>query len=395
MINKLSMNEIGDTIYASGPNGSQIVNVDGPNLTPVSGQIVGKPSLTAKTVNNSGVVLQEPNTNDLVLNDPSLQEIKRLPGLMEEGVPIEDLHCYRHSLDDEYMLWRSGQDNLSVVETKDFEEVERLKQFWTYNKKSSMPFAACASRSANKIVATSQAGPENYILHYYEDDFGMKEPIAFNRPVDVIIPSVYKLTCMDVSFDERTVYFAGLAMVNGTPGQPVVLACTFDQYLKELSAKILTDLPYGTPRRMKRIKGTEVLVVGCDKSFAVLEYANGQLMQIGSLENIHDNEITDFEVKGRYLYSTAFNEPVIKVTELDALNKPSRSTIAPVTPYKSFDINNISHGALRNLEKVVVSQDGQTLYTGGKGLHMLSKRSGTFLPTDMDENESKNRTLIT
>lgn len=394
MANKLSMNRQGDTLFATGTNGSHIIAINGPKMDPVTGgAFPERASLTAECVRKNHVILQEPNSNDFVLNDAMLNEVKRLPGLTEAGIPIEDLHCYRHSLDDEFLLWRSGQDNLTIVDAIDFEENEVLKQFWTYEKRSSMPFAACASRSANKIVATSQAGPDNYILHYYEDAFELNAPIAYNRPVGVIIPSMYKLTCMDVSFDERRVYIAGLAMVNGTAGQPIVLACTFDQYFEELSAKILSDIPYGTPRRMKRIRGTEILIVGCDRSFAILEYINGQLIQIGTLQNIHDNEITDFEIRGKYLYSTAFNEPLIKVTELDTL-RPGLVTGSVLSPYNDFVVNNIAHGALTGLEKVIVSPDGQTLYTGGVGLHMMAKQAGTFLPVDMDENNSKLFNLI-
>ena len=32
-----------------------------------------------------------------------------------------------------------------------------------------MAVCACANRTALKILASSQAGPDNYIVHYYQD----------------------------------------------------------------------------------------------------------------------------------------------------------------------------------------------------------------------------------
>ena len=102
---------------------------------------------------------------------------------------LEELHHYRHSLDSEYMLWRSGQDNLSIVGTKKFECVELINQFWTYKKQSSMPVAACSNRSAQKIVATSQAGPNNYVVHYYEDT--PHKEVNYAKEVLAVVPNMY------------------------------------------------------------------------------------------------------------------------------------------------------------------------------------------------------------
>lgn len=109
----------------------------------------------------------------------------------------------------------------------------------------------------------------------------------------------------------------GRAIVSGGMGEAVVVALDFDNTLREISAKILNDLQYGTPHRLKRVKGTEQMIVGCDRHIAILEFDGKNMMQIASLRNIHDNEITDFVMRGSYLYSTAFNEPLIKATKFD------------------------------------------------------------------------------
>ena len=196
---------------------------------------------------------------------------------------------------------------------------------------------------------------------------------------------MYKLTCMDVSFDEQRVYVGGRAIVSGGMGEAIVVALDFDNTLREISAKILNNLAYGTPHRLKRVKGTEQMIVGCDRHIAILEFDGRNMMQIASLANIHDNEITDFVLRGSYLYSTAFNEPLIKATKFDPA---AGVTVSPLplagTGYTNFQVKNTGllsniqttknpHPALTGLEKVVATPSGNTVYTGGKGLHVFQK----------------------
>lgn len=379
------MNEESNRLYAAGDNGTHAIDVNGPNLKTTTVSRADKPSTTVEVVRDGQVITQEPNTNQLELNDPNLTELKQIDGLFEDGKPVEDLHHYRHSLDHKYMLWRSGQDNLTVVDAEKFEAVEVIKQFWTYEKRSTMPVAAASNRRASKIVGTSQAGPDNYVVHYYEDQDGVN--IAYAKPVSEVIPSMHKLTCMDVSFDEQRVYIAGLLGNGGVAGNAVVIACEFNETLKEISGKRLDDVNYGTPHRLKRVKGsTEQMIVACDKHFAVMEFTGGQMIQIGSILNVHDNEICDFVLRDKFLYSKALNEPHIKVTEMNT------GAAAPVSGgiYNNLQTSKTRNDALVGLEKVVVNPQEDTLYTGGKGLHVFKNAGGGKMnPVDLDQNRGK------
>lgn len=366
-------------------NGTHSIDVNGPILKENTFTRSDKPSTTLEMAKDGHVITQEPNTNQLELNDPQLSELKQIDGQFEPGKPLEDLHHYRHSLDRKYFLWRSGQDNLTILNKENFEAVDVIKQFWTFEKRSSMPVAAASNRKASKIIGTSQAGPENYVVHYYEDEPGVN--IAYAKPVSEVIPSMYKLTCMDVSFDEQRVYIAGLLGNGGIAGNAVVIACEFNEKLREISGKRLDDVNYGVPHRLKRVKGsTEQMIVGCDKHFAIMEFIGGKMVQIGSILNAHDNEICDFVLRGNFLYSTAFNEPTIKVTEL---NTGGPITSAPVsgTVYQNLATTKNPNDALVGLEKVVATPQEDTLYTGGKGLHVFRNvGSGKMDPVDLDLN---------
>jgi hypothetical protein len=143
--------------------------------------------------------------------------------------------------------------------------------------------------------------------------------------------------------------------------------------------------------------------VSCDKHFAILELINGELHQIGSLANIHDNEICDFEFRGDHIYSTAFNEPLIKATKLNLEPKPLTTSVIPVTVapkpkgtqlrvdsdnsnYDQFFQSKVSALGqnLTGLEKITTSVDGRYLFCGGKGLNRFAKVDGDYQPEFVD-----------
>lgn len=85
------------------------------------------------------------------------------------------------------MLWKSGQDNLSIIDTEDFSRRETIKQFWTFQQRSSQPVSACADRTAEKIVAISQPNPDLCALHYYEDT--KAQTLAYVKDLREVFPS--------------------------------------------------------------------------------------------------------------------------------------------------------------------------------------------------------------
>lgn len=197
---------------------------------------------------------------------------------------------------------------------------------------------------------------------------------------------MFKLTAMDMSFDENRVYLAGLSLLNGNAGQPIVVTCDLNETMFPSSSILLTDIDYGTPHRIKRMRGQEILVIACDKHFAIVEWTPSGLIQLGSVRNVHDNQICDFVLRGKFLYSKAYNEPMIKSTELGV--KPNEALMVN-SPYTNFQTIKIENQALAGLEKVVVNRAGDKMYTGGKGLHLFQRNGNLFKPIDLDINRGK------
>lgn len=171
-----------------------------------------RPGVMVECIRNDDLIIQDPVSNDLYKLDGILGLERQIDGLPEAGRPNEDLHHYRHSLDYAYLLWRSGQDNLSIVDVELFECVDVIKRFWTFNNISTMPICATANVNADRILGASQSGANSFIVHYYED-LGNKDR-SFARPIETVFANMYRLTCMDTSYDEKVVFVGGRALLN-------------------------------------------------------------------------------------------------------------------------------------------------------------------------------------
>lgn len=386
--NKLSMNDAGDTLYASGKNGTSVINVDGVNMQ-LDNVRTDRNSTTVECVRDNQVILQEPNSNDLFLVTKDLNMLKEIKGLYEGAEQMEDFHDYRHSMDYGYLLWRSGQDNLSIVDANFFEVVQTINRFWSFDGRSTMPVAAVSDLVAEKIVGSSLAGSNDSILHYWEQT-PENGKIRYEKPINQVIENMNKLTCMEVSYDESTVYLGGLATVNGSSQTPLIVACEFNPSMREITGKMLNDWDYGVPNRMVRMTGSEVLLIGCNKHVAVVEYQDGKLVQLASIPNLHDNEITDILMRDRFMYTTALNEPFVKVTEFDTGGAP-RVISSGLKNDRYMDITQekFSYPGLDDLHKVTTSVDGARLFCGGKGLHIFDTAGGRLNPIELDINKGK------
>jgi len=130
---------------------------------------------------------------------------------------------------------------------------------------------------------------------------------------------VKKVTALEVSGNGNIAYVAGVEdnhdqRHHNTPEIPKIYAVSFDQRLRYISSVPLTHQKYLRVHKLKRIKGEEVLLAGCNKHFAVVEYHDKVLREIGHVHNAHSSDIVDFELVGKNLYSRGVQESDVKVT---------------------------------------------------------------------------------
>jgi len=292
------------------------------------------------------------------------------------------------------------------VDVELFECVDVIKRFWTFNNIGTMPVCATATVNADRILGASKSGPNNYVVHYWQEN-GAKD-ICFSRPIEAVFVNLYKITCMDTSYDEKVAFVGGRAILNAVQGSAIVMAVEFNEGLREISSCLLTDLDYGNPNRIQRVSGTNLLVVGCDRHYAILDF-RGSLVQIARIPNVHNTPIVDFVMRGKFLYSKALNDPVIKSVQFNSapiinvlpannnLPVPVRSSGSlPITELTK-DLNNFSSSStqkfefpgMSDLHKIEVSGDGLRLFAGGKGLHRFDSSGGSLRPLEIDTTKGK------
>lgn len=116
------------------------------------------------------MLIQIPEKNDLVCFDENGSERERIIGRPEQGPVNETYNNFRHSLDDRFILWRNGTQDLDIFDSEAMKVAETIPFFWTYQGHSCLPIAAISDREVSKILALSQLNPETQILHYLEKD---------------------------------------------------------------------------------------------------------------------------------------------------------------------------------------------------------------------------------
>lgn len=167
------------------------------------------------------------------------------------------------------------------------------------------------------------------------------------------------------------------------------MACTFDKNLKVLSGLELDSLDYQRVNRMRRIRGEEIMILGCNKHFSFVENEkpSNQLKEINKLQNVHTADIVDFEMWDKYLYSRGDRETDIKVTEFGKVKPveapPKIEILPPQDPkpvvfksskYEKFKRLKIDCSFIKDsFEKVAVAAKGTRVYAGGKGLFIFEK----------------------
>lgn len=413
-VTKLDFNSAGSYLFLSGLSGTTTLNTNIPSvqtskasITTYQGNRSDKKSSTLY-IQKENFITQEPNSNDLVLNDKNMNEIKRLGGNYEPGKVLEHFHDYRHSLDTDYMLWRKGDDELAIVDKVLFKTRYTIKKFWIYkNSKSCMPVAACSDRTGSKIMASSMAGPNTHILHFYNENENNLQPDKSTAVLtEQALPKIKRITCMDINSTGDVVYLGGLKLDKS----PAIVAVGMNKNFTKIAEYSLTDLEYKKLRRLKRVRGYEIIVIGGRKHFTALDFSNNRFTRLASIPNVHKNEITDFAIRDHVMISKAFNEEGVKVTYLGP-----RAGSAPIPTAQSYEsvfstdgesvksTDSSSRGyreskrekietGLKDMEKVILSKSGNNLYVGGGvGLTIFARKSGTsqYAKYKSDKEESK------
>lgn len=178
----------------------------------------------------------------------------------------------------------------------------------TYVAKSCMPVAACVNKRGTRIVASSMAGPSEHIIHLYEEALHIDRSVSYQ--CSHIVPELSRCTALEISSNGNVCYLAGVSQ----SGKPRIVAVHNDLQLMKIASFDLLDKPYGKIRKMYRVRGYEILLIGGAKHIVILEFKNASFRRIAVVEDVHTSEITDLCMAGGIIYSKGFNESTICCT---------------------------------------------------------------------------------
>lgn len=311
------------------------------------------------------------------------------------------------------MLWSQGLGAMSVIDRRNFRTVNTIPDFWMYTTGLARPFAACSNREASKILGASIDKNGDYIIHYYETD-GESE-FMISKKCQEFFLHMSEVKAIEMSSDGKVLFLAG---VSSSTGKSIVTAAEMNKSLGSIATLTLDDIKYGKPRRMKRVKGYDILLVGCKGHYAVIDFYNFTFDFLGNIEDANISEVVDFEFRNGVLYSKGYREKSIAVLNFEEgyesmlkSSPPRRDSpvirsgiIQNEEPPRPIDTDirgggSFGDGAnsrydpraynsnqnqyvidkimadVSKIEKVRVANDKRRIYVGGKGLNILQVNS--------------------
>lgn len=80
----------------------------------------------------------------------------------------QDFKHFRHSLDDNYMLWRAGGSSMIIYDMQEQRSDEVVETFWNHQGELTKPISAIATSDAYRILGLSMDKNNSTVIHYYE-----------------------------------------------------------------------------------------------------------------------------------------------------------------------------------------------------------------------------------
>lgn len=169
---KLELNNANDALFLAGQRGLSKIFLMDPSQEPkpVFTNRLDKAAINLKKNSKGQLLIQQPGTNDLVTIDDSANERDRCKGKYEPGPVNEAFSHFRHSLDDKYIIWKNGLNDIEVVDCEIGKPVEMITNFWSHRGKPCLPQSAVSNREVSKILGLSQLDPNTQVLHYIDKD---------------------------------------------------------------------------------------------------------------------------------------------------------------------------------------------------------------------------------
>lgn len=317
-MNKIELNANGNVLFASGMGGTARYDRQTEDQFVLSAKKDAPRTIQVKSskFDPYPLIVQEASDNHMLCLDNVLTPTARIEeGTKEEGEVKHDFKHFRHSLDDSYMLWRSGGDALKIYDVTKNKVDETIVNFWRYQSEKTRPIGAIASADAYRILGISMLDSKQTVLHYYERN-DQNITLISEQDRRVLEPLLHSINSAEVSSNGQFAYLGGLSMKDKSTVVPTLYVCEFNKGFRIRAKEILDEPSSKQPMVMSRFPSYEVLAIGLYQTMVLVEFdeTTSKIVKLARIPNLHADYIVDISIKSEKIYTKGLNENFVKVT---------------------------------------------------------------------------------
>lgn len=326
-------------------------------------------------------VKQGSNTLE-ILDLAQRRVVTTLKGYSEKPYIFDKFRSLRYAKEDQFPLWRRGQDSIVLLNHKTLQPVAEYRRFWP---KGYNPIFMNICPPQKKIFgySLSQDGGVVSVLSNYTQ--------PSNSKTDFIkIPANQTWAGMEQNTDSSlTIVAIQNKVARKASFMSMVAYDTKQLKLSPLVRQDFKERRFKAVQFMRKIKGYDIFALACRNNMAIIGYSRGKFHVLNYLDQIYNAMIFEISIYGNFMIpvSTGENEN-IKVIEfgtdnLQAMMKSIQQVPNGVMSKKSRlleyvfsnqKVKKITLAGLSGRKKISISPDGRTLYIGGDGGLAILKR---------------------
>ena len=150
---------------------------------------------------------------------------------------------------------------------------------------------------------------ENIYLNYWDCHSQAIQSRSLNNVCSLLKAAM----ALEISKDDKTVFIGGCNTIDIFEGKAILSAVQLNQYMVHVTSLELQDRSMRNIFQLKRMVGTNVLVLSGFSTIAIVEYLDTRkcFVELKQLKNLHSGEIFDFALYGKDIYSVCSKDEFV------------------------------------------------------------------------------------
>ena len=232
----------------------------------------GKPTyktIYARVTPQDMIVTVRQGSNDLEIIDLNLKKrVDLLKGYPEPDYKFDKFRALRHAKEDQFPLWRKGQDAIVLLNPQTFQPQAEFRNFWP---QEFTPMFFNISPPQKKILgySLSTRGGILTILSNYTQPNGTRTDF-------IKIPASETWAGMEQNNDASLTIVAVQSKIPNKPHHLKMIAYdTTNIKLNVVTSMDFNESKFSAVQFMRKVKGYEIFVIACRNSLAIIGYSQG------------------------------------------------------------------------------------------------------------------------